>query len=353
MNIGRRIKEVFEKSGMTIAELARQANTSRTNIYNIFEKDDLLYGQVKLFSQILHHDFIKELAGIEEDDRVANERRQTEDYRMKASAYLALKKRVGHYAVTFMTEGGEVKWRIPFDLYFAKVLQQAILDGKDPAELEDWDAVTMNPEWHYGKILKVVDVDFTPIYFYRFSVAYTQKSTTIAQNTWFEAQLKDEDYVKLLTYLMKDRSLTANRLLRKDKDLYDKINFWIPGWINGLGCAWMFFFDEAQEDVVEILGEPELSEEVFIAEKPDGYLYHTMLHIHDGVMHFWAEAFCETGLDLELDEHIDLPLRVAKTILGEPDNAGILKHLQSSFSGFDGIQRLQKLVDGCSHPLPL
>jgi hypothetical protein len=59
VHIGKKIEEVFNKSGMKLAHFAKALNTVPRNIYLIFQKDDLKMSQLEKISQILNHDFLQ------------------------------------------------------------------------------------------------------------------------------------------------------------------------------------------------------------------------------------------------------------------------------------------------------
>lgn len=58
LHIGHLIKSVFDESGMTISEFARQIHLERTTVYSIFERpsvDVLLLARISL---VLKHNFL-------------------------------------------------------------------------------------------------------------------------------------------------------------------------------------------------------------------------------------------------------------------------------------------------------
>lgn len=61
LHIGQLIKIVFDESGMTISEFARQIHLERTTVYNIFKResiDSLLLARISL---VLKHNFLFEI----------------------------------------------------------------------------------------------------------------------------------------------------------------------------------------------------------------------------------------------------------------------------------------------------
>ncbi len=62
MNVGQRVKEVLFSQGHTAMWLAQQLGCERTNVYDIFKRQDLNVGLLRRISVILHHDFFSELS---------------------------------------------------------------------------------------------------------------------------------------------------------------------------------------------------------------------------------------------------------------------------------------------------
>ena len=58
IHIGRLVKSVFEDSGMTVAELARQLFCERTNVYAIFHRKSIDVEMLARLSKILNHNFL-------------------------------------------------------------------------------------------------------------------------------------------------------------------------------------------------------------------------------------------------------------------------------------------------------
>jgi len=59
--IGERIKEIFDKSNMSITQFANQLHCDRTNAYNIFRRKKIDITLLLEISKILNHDFIDEI----------------------------------------------------------------------------------------------------------------------------------------------------------------------------------------------------------------------------------------------------------------------------------------------------
>ena len=59
--IGERVKEIFDKSNMSIAQFASLLHCDRTNAYNIFRRKKIDIILLLEISKILNHDFIDEI----------------------------------------------------------------------------------------------------------------------------------------------------------------------------------------------------------------------------------------------------------------------------------------------------
>ncbi|MBR5912554.1 MAG: hypothetical protein IKZ55_11265 [Bacteroidales bacterium] len=58
VHIGQLVKSVFDKSGMTVSELARQLHCERTNVYTIFKRRTVDVELLAMLSIILNHNFL-------------------------------------------------------------------------------------------------------------------------------------------------------------------------------------------------------------------------------------------------------------------------------------------------------
>ena len=61
LHIVRLIKTVFERSGMTVSEFARQLNCERTNIYTIFKRKSIDVELLINISKILRYNFFEDI----------------------------------------------------------------------------------------------------------------------------------------------------------------------------------------------------------------------------------------------------------------------------------------------------
>ena len=58
VHIGQLVKSVFDESGMTVSELARQLCCERTNVYTIFKRRTIDVELLAMLSIILNHNFL-------------------------------------------------------------------------------------------------------------------------------------------------------------------------------------------------------------------------------------------------------------------------------------------------------
>lgn len=58
IHIGHLVKSVFDDSGLTVAELARQLYCERTNVYAIFRRKSIDVEMLARLSKILNHNFL-------------------------------------------------------------------------------------------------------------------------------------------------------------------------------------------------------------------------------------------------------------------------------------------------------
>jgi len=59
--IGERIKEVFDKSGMTVTQFAELLHCDRSNVNNIFRRKKIDIYLLINISKILNHNFVEEI----------------------------------------------------------------------------------------------------------------------------------------------------------------------------------------------------------------------------------------------------------------------------------------------------
>ncbi|MFH1322149.1 MAG: hypothetical protein ABII90_16045 [Bacteroidota bacterium] len=57
LHIGKKIREIVKKSGLSVTEFAWKINYSRRNIYSIFTKESIDTGLLTRIGDVLEHDF--------------------------------------------------------------------------------------------------------------------------------------------------------------------------------------------------------------------------------------------------------------------------------------------------------
>jgi hypothetical protein len=62
LHIGKKIREVVDKSDFSIIEFAKHINLTRDGAYKIFAKDTIDTEQLRHISKVLHHDFFSYLS---------------------------------------------------------------------------------------------------------------------------------------------------------------------------------------------------------------------------------------------------------------------------------------------------
>jgi hypothetical protein len=80
IHIGGKIKQVFDKKGMTISEFGRRINKSRENVYDIFKRETIDTELLLTIGKALEHDFFQyytplknEIAKIKKENSVLKE----------------------------------------------------------------------------------------------------------------------------------------------------------------------------------------------------------------------------------------------------------------------------------------
>ena len=61
LHIGHLIKVVFDESGMTVSEFARQIHLERSTVYSIFERQSIDAVQLARISLVLKHNFLSDV----------------------------------------------------------------------------------------------------------------------------------------------------------------------------------------------------------------------------------------------------------------------------------------------------
>ena len=80
IHIGKKIKQVFDKKGMTVSEFGRRINKSRENVYDIFRRATIDTGLLENISKVLEYDFFqyytslqKQIRKLQEENRMLKE----------------------------------------------------------------------------------------------------------------------------------------------------------------------------------------------------------------------------------------------------------------------------------------
>lgn len=61
LHIGRIVKSVFDKSGLSVAEFARRIHCERTNVYKIFNRRTIDVEMLVAISESLQHNFLEDV----------------------------------------------------------------------------------------------------------------------------------------------------------------------------------------------------------------------------------------------------------------------------------------------------
>jgi hypothetical protein len=65
IHIGKKIKEVLDKTPMSVVDFAKRINLTRNGAYKVFEKETIDTGQLQTISKVLNHDFFAYYEGTE------------------------------------------------------------------------------------------------------------------------------------------------------------------------------------------------------------------------------------------------------------------------------------------------
>ncbi|HMG89277.1 MAG TPA: helix-turn-helix transcriptional regulator [Chryseolinea sp.] len=82
VEIGQKIKEVFDERNMKLMEFADELGTVRQNVYRIFKKRHVDTGLLLKISQVLHHNFFQYYVAQpgEVDEKIRAMRSETDDF---------------------------------------------------------------------------------------------------------------------------------------------------------------------------------------------------------------------------------------------------------------------------------
>lgn len=83
IHIGKEIKKIFDKKGMTVSEFGRRIHKSRENVYSIFKRKTIDTGLLLVISSVLGNDLFKyyseqntnekEIARLKKENRLLKE----------------------------------------------------------------------------------------------------------------------------------------------------------------------------------------------------------------------------------------------------------------------------------------
>lgn len=65
IHIGKKIKEILDKTPISVVDFAKGINLTRNGAYKVFEKETIDTGQLLSISKVLDHDFFAYYEGIE------------------------------------------------------------------------------------------------------------------------------------------------------------------------------------------------------------------------------------------------------------------------------------------------
>ena len=70
IHAGKKVKEHFVASGLSVSEFARRLNCHRQNVYDIFRREVIDVGLLQRISKVLEHDFVTELYGTRQTSKI-------------------------------------------------------------------------------------------------------------------------------------------------------------------------------------------------------------------------------------------------------------------------------------------
>jgi transcriptional regulator with XRE-family HTH domain len=121
VEIGEKIKEIFDARNMKLTEFADELGTVRQNVYRIFKKRHVDTGLLLKISQVLHHNFfqyyVEQPGGADEKMRVL--RTETDDFQKQ----LELSRKEIDYLrkiIKLMEEKAELVQQLGKDLMIAQ-----------------------------------------------------------------------------------------------------------------------------------------------------------------------------------------------------------------------------------------
>lgn len=121
VEIGQKIKEVFDNRNMKLTDFADELGTVRQNVYRIFKKRHVDTGLLLKISQVLHHNFFQYYVSPtqEADDKIRILRTDTDDFQKQ----LELSKKEIDYLrkiIRLMEEKAELVQQLGKDMVVAR-----------------------------------------------------------------------------------------------------------------------------------------------------------------------------------------------------------------------------------------
>ncbi len=111
IHIGKKIKEVLDKTPMSVVDFAKRINLTRNGAYKVFEKETIDTGQLQTISKVLNHDFFAYYEG---------------------TAVSAFKENKSEYYYATKTELEEVKYTMQQMCKTLERLEQILLKNTKP-----------------------------------------------------------------------------------------------------------------------------------------------------------------------------------------------------------------------------
>jgi len=121
VEIGQKIKEIFDARNMKLTEFADELGTVRQNVYRIFKKRHVDTGLLLKISQVLHHNFfqyyVEQPGGVDEKMRVL--RTETDDFQKQLELW---RKEIDYLRkiINLMEEKAELVQQLGKDLLIAQ-----------------------------------------------------------------------------------------------------------------------------------------------------------------------------------------------------------------------------------------
>lgn len=70
IHAGKKVKEHFAASGLSVSEFARRLNCHRQNVYDIFKRKTIDVTLLQRISRVLEHDFVSEIYASRQSSKI-------------------------------------------------------------------------------------------------------------------------------------------------------------------------------------------------------------------------------------------------------------------------------------------